>query len=73
MKRVLMVDDDEALRKLFAFLCRIPTKSLIPGDPKQALALALEYKPDANSTGFDDASINGFELCQSLKSLSTRL
>jgi DNA-binding response OmpR family regulator len=70
MKRVLMVDDDEALRKLVRIRLSDTYEVVDTGDPKQALALALEYKPDAILLDLMMPQFNGFELCQSFKSLS---
>jgi DNA-binding response OmpR family regulator len=70
MKRVLMVDDDEALRKLVRIRLADTYEVVDTGDPKQALALALEYKPDAILLDLMMPQFNGFELCQSFKSLS---
>jgi CheY-like chemotaxis protein len=70
MKRVLMVDDDEALRKLVRIRLSDTYEVVDTGDPKQALAFALEYKPDAILLDLMMPQFNGFELCQSFKSLS---
>jgi CheY-like chemotaxis protein len=70
MKRVLMVDEDEALRKLVRTRLSNTYEVVDTGDPKQALALALEYKPDAILLDLMMPQFNGFELCQSFKSLS---
>src|ERR1700674_1831958 len=40
------------------------------GDPEQALALALEHKPDAILLDLMMPGFSGFELCQSFHSLS---
>ena len=39
-------------------------------DPEQALGLALEHKPDAILLDLTMPKSSGFELCQSLRSLS---
>jgi DNA-binding response OmpR family regulator len=70
MKRVLMVDDDEALRKLVRIRLADTYDVVDTGDPEQALALALEYKPDAILLDLMMPQFNGFELCQSFQSFS---
>jgi DNA-binding response OmpR family regulator len=70
MKRVLMVDEDEALRTLVRDRLSDTYEVVDTGDPKQALAFALEYKPDAILLDLMMPQFNGFELCQSFKSLS---
>ena len=70
MKRVLMVDDDDALRKLVRIRLSDTYEVVDTGDPEQALALALEYEPDAILLDLMMPQFNGFELCQSFQSLS---
>jgi DNA-binding response OmpR family regulator len=70
MKKVLMVDDDDSLRKLVRIRLADTYDLVDTGDPEQALALALEYKPDAILLDLMMPQFNGFELCQSFKSLS---
>ncbi|HEY1273182.1 MAG TPA: response regulator [Terriglobales bacterium] len=70
MQRILVVDDDEGTRTQ---LCRRLGGSyevLDTGNPEQALSMALELKPDAVVLDVAKPPHSGFELCQSLRSLS---
>src|ERR1700722_20107911 len=44
---LLIIDDDESLRKVMAFRLKNSYKIIDSGSPEEALALALQYKPDA--------------------------
>lgn len=70
MKRVLMVDDDEAMRKLVRMRLADSYDVVDTGDPAQAMALALENQPDAILLDVMMPRLSGFELCQSFQSLS---
>ena len=70
MKKLLIVDDDEALRGL---ICRRLSNTYAvfeTGEPEQALALALEHKPDAILLDLRMPKFDGFELCRNFRSLS---
>jgi len=45
-------------------------EAICTSDPEQALGLALEHKPDAILLDLMMPKFSGFELCQSLRSLS---
>src|SRR5277367_2977351 len=47
MRRLLIVDDDEAMRRLFRLNLSDNYEIVDTADPEQALALAMEHKPDA--------------------------
>ena len=47
MPKVLIVDDDDAVRGLLCMRLSDTYQIIETGDPEQALALALEHKPDA--------------------------
>jgi len=70
MKRVLMVDDDDSMRKLVRMRLADSYEIVDTGDPAQALALALEHQPDAILLDVMMPRLSGFELCQSFQSLS---
>ncbi|SRR5579872_232105 len=70
MKRVLMVDDDESMRKLVRMRLADTYEVVDTGDPAQAMALALENQPDAILLDVMMPRLSGFELCQSFQSLS---
>jgi DNA-binding response OmpR family regulator len=70
MHRILIVDDDESMRGLLRTRLAGAYEVFDTGDPEQALGLALEHKPDAVLLDLMMPRFSGFELCQSLRSLS---
>jgi CheY-like chemotaxis protein len=70
MPKILIVDDDEAMRGLIkAYLSKI-YEVIETGSPEAALAMTLQYKPDAILMDLSMPGLSGFELCQVLSSLS---
>jgi len=67
---LLIIDDDESLRKVMAFRLRNSYKIIESGSPEEALALALQHKPDAILLDLMMPKYSGFEVCQTLSSLS---
>jgi CheY-like chemotaxis protein len=47
MKRLLMVDDDDAVRRLIRLSLADCFEVIDTAEPEQAFTLALEHKPDA--------------------------
>ncbi len=70
MPKILIVDDDEAVRGLLRMRLSGAYQIVETGDPEEALGLALEHKPDAILLDLMMPGFSGFELCQSLHSLS---
>jgi DNA-binding response OmpR family regulator len=70
MHKLLVVDDDESMRNLLRLRLAGAYEVIDTGDPEQALALALEHKPDAVLLDLMMPRFSGFELCQSLRSMS---
>ncbi|MGB8061208.1 MAG: response regulator [Candidatus Sulfotelmatobacter sp.] len=70
MQKILIVDDDPAMRGLIKKRLSDTYEVIDTGDPEQALALALEHKPDAILLDLMMPKFSGFELCQSFHSLS---
>jgi len=70
MPKILVVDDDESVRGLFRMRLSDTYEVVDTGDPEQALALALEHKPDAILLDLLMPGLSGFELCQSFHNLS---
>lgn len=70
MQKVLVVDDDQAMRNLLHTRLADVYEVIDTGDPEQAIALALEHKPDAVLLDLMMPKFSGFDLCQSLRSLS---
>jgi DNA-binding response OmpR family regulator len=70
MPKILIVDDDDAMRGLLRARLETSYEVFDTGDPDQALGLALEHKPDAVLLDLIMPKFSGFDLCQSLRSLS---
>ena len=70
LPKLLIVDDDESVRGLLRMRLSGSYQIVDTGDPEQALGLALEHKPDAILLDLMMPGFSGFELCQSLHSLS---
>jgi response regulator RpfG family c-di-GMP phosphodiesterase len=70
MPKILIVDDDDALRNLMKMRLAGTYEVIDTGNPVQALGLALEHKPDAILLDLMMPNTSGFELCQSLHTLS---
>jgi CheY-like chemotaxis protein len=68
--RLLIIDDDESLRKVMRFRLKDFYDIVDSGSPEEALALALQYKPDAVLLDLMMPKYSGFEVCQTLSSLS---
>src|SRR5258708_4612372 len=70
MKKLLIVDDDEALRGLLRRRLSGTYIVFETGEPDQAMALALEHRPDAILLDLRMPKFDGFELCRNFRSLS---
>src|SRR5258707_10006684 len=64
MNRLLVVDDDDAIGRLIRLTLADSYEVLDTADPEQALALALENKPDAILLDLRMPRYSGFQLCQ---------
>jgi len=69
-QRVLIIDDDEAVRVVLRAYLEDRYEIIDTGDPEQALKMALEQKPSAILMELSMPGFNGFELCKTLSSLS---
>jgi DNA-binding response OmpR family regulator len=70
MAKLLLVDDDEALRRLMRLELSDTYEILDSGEPEQGLALALEHRPDAVLLDLRMPKYSGFELLQTYTSFS---
>jgi len=70
MGKVLVVDDDEALRRLMRVELSDTYEIIDSGEPEQGLALALEHKPDAILLDLRMPKYSGFELLQTYTNFS---
>jgi DNA-binding response OmpR family regulator len=68
--KLLIVDDDESMRGMLRLRLSDAYEIVETGDPEHAIGLALENKPDAILLDLMMPKFSGFELCQSLHSLS---
>ena len=70
MGKVLVVDDDEALRRLMHLELGDIYEIIDSGEPEHGLALALEHKPDAIVLDLRMPKYSGYELLQTFTSFS---
>ena len=70
MKKLLVVDDDAAMRGLIRMRLAEQYEVFDTGDPEQALALALEHNPDAVLLDLRMPKFSGLELRNSFHALS---
>ncbi len=70
MEKILVVDDDDAMRGMLKMRLSDTYETIDTGNPIQALALALEHKPRAILLDLMMPECSGFELCQSFHNLS---
>lgn len=71
MGRLLIVDDDDAIRRLLRLNLGESYDIFDTGNPEQALALALEHKPDAILLDLMMPKFTGFQLVQTFTGLSS--
>lgn len=70
MNTILVVDDDEAMRRVIKLNLADGYRVFDTGEPEHALALALEHKPDAILLDLRMPRYSGFELCQTFASFN---
>jgi DNA-binding response OmpR family regulator len=70
MLKIMLVDDDDAMRGLLKKRLSDTYEIIDTRSPEQALALALEHKPDAILLDLMMPKFSGFELCQNLRNVS---
>jgi CheY-like chemotaxis protein len=70
MRRLLIVDDDEPMRRLFRLNLADNYEIIDTSDPEEALALALEHRPDAILMDLHMPKFSGLDLCRTFSSIS---
>lgn len=70
MKKLLVVDDDAALRRLMRLELKDAYEIIDSGEPEQGLALALEHRPEAILLDLRMPEYSGYELLQTFTSFS---
>ena len=70
MPRILIIDDDESIRKMIRFRLKDAYEIMDTSSPKEGLILALQHKPDAILVDLMMPAHTGFEICQTLAGLS---
>ncbi|HVS87363.1 MAG TPA: response regulator [Candidatus Acidoferrum sp.] len=71
MEKLLIVDDEEAMRRLLRINLADSYEIIDTGDPEQALALAMQNKPSAILLDLRMPKCSGFELCRTLTSMTS--
>ncbi|HTR48001.1 MAG TPA: response regulator [Verrucomicrobiae bacterium] len=70
MARLLLIDDDDATRRMIRSRLESAYEILETSDPEEGIVLALQQKPDAILLDLMMPKYTGFEVCQTLSSMS---
>ena len=70
MQKLLIVDDDEGMRRLIKLRLSARYEIVETGEPEHAVELALAHKPAAILTDLRMPGFSGLDLCASLRDLS---
>ena len=70
MPRILIIDDDEAIRRLLRERLEDAYEIIDTSDAKSAFLMTLQHRPNAILLDLSMSGLSGFELCQALSSLS---
>jgi CheY-like chemotaxis protein len=70
MRRVLLIEDDDQMRKLIKQRLSDTYEVVDTGDGTEALGLALEHRPDVILLDLMMPRYSGLELCQTLSSVN---
>jgi DNA-binding response OmpR family regulator len=71
MDKLLIVDDEDAMRRLLRINLADQYEIVDTGDPEQALALAMQDRPNAILLDLRMPRYSGFELCRTFNSLTS--
>ncbi len=64
MQKLLVIEDEEAMRRLLRLNLSDLYEIIDTGDPEQGLALAMQNKPSAILLDLRMPKFSGFELCR---------
>jgi CheY-like chemotaxis protein len=70
MEKLLVIDDDESIRRLLRLELSDTFEVFDSGEPQEGLALALEHKPDAILLDLRMPNYSGYELLQTFTNFS---
>jgi CheY-like chemotaxis protein len=71
MDKLLIVDDEQAMRRLLRINLADHYEILDTGNSEEALAMAMQGKPNAILLDLRMPNYSGFELCRTLKSMTS--
>jgi DNA-binding response OmpR family regulator len=71
MDKLLIVDDEEAMRRLLRINLADRYEIVDTGNPEQALAMTMQGKPNVILLDLRMPNYSGFELCRTLKSMTS--
>jgi DNA-binding response OmpR family regulator len=71
MDKLLIVDDEEAMRRLLRINLADLYEIIDTGTPEQALAMAMQDKPNAILLDLRMPNFSGYELCRTFKSMTS--
>jgi DNA-binding response OmpR family regulator len=71
MQKLLIIDDEEAMRRLLRLNLSDTYEIIDTGDPEQGLALAMQNKPSAILLDLRMPRFSGFELCRTFTGLTS--
>jgi DNA-binding response OmpR family regulator len=71
MDKLLIVDDEEAMRRLLRINLADHYEILDTGNSEEALAMAMQGKPNAILLDLRMPNYSGFELCRTFKSMTS--
>lgn len=71
MQKLLVIDDEEPMRRLLRVDLSDAYEIIDTGDPEQGLALALQNKPSAILLDLRMPRFSGFELCRTFTALTS--
>jgi DNA-binding response OmpR family regulator len=71
MQKLLVIEDEEAMRRLLRLNLSDSYEIIDTGDPEQGLALAMHNKPSAILLDLRMPRFSGFELCRTFTALTS--